>query len=290
MKKSCLLILSLFGLCLLNGCGGGGGGGTTPSSATATHFSVTAQATATAGTAFSFTVTTLDASNNVATSYSGTVHVTSTDGQAVLPVNSTVTNGTATFSATLKTGGGQTITATDMVKASITGTSNSIIVVGPATHFSVTTAAATATAGTAFNFTVTALDALNNMTTGYSGTAHFTSTDGQAMLPANSTLANGTTIFSATLKTVGSQTITATDTVTASITGTSNPINVSASRSRSSPGRRRVGLLENATTCTVIKYHPAILLLLVFLSVPRWACHLTPGVGPRPRAHPYHPA
>ena len=50
---------------------------------------------------------------------------------------------------------------------------------------------------------------------------HFTSTDSQAKLPANSTLTAGTATFSATLETVGSgtQTITATDTTTSSITG-----------------------------------------------------------------------
>ena len=84
-----------------------------------------------------------------------------------------------------------------------------------ATHFSVT-APASATSGTAFNFTVTALDASNRMTTNYSGTAHFTTNDGQAVLPANSMLTNGMGTFSATLKSAGSQSITAIDTVTAS--------------------------------------------------------------------------
>jgi Galactose oxidase, central domain len=54
------------------------------------------------------------------------VHFTSTDGQAALPANSTLMSGTGTFSVTLKTAGGQTITATDAATASITGTSNSI--------------------------------------------------------------------------------------------------------------------------------------------------------------------
>jgi hypothetical protein len=92
----------------------------------ATHLSVTAPATATTGTAFNFTVTALDASNHVATSYSGTVHFTSTDSQATLPTNSNLSNGTATFSATLKTSGSQTITATDTVTPSITGQSGTI--------------------------------------------------------------------------------------------------------------------------------------------------------------------
>jgi hypothetical protein len=195
----------------------------------ATHFSVVAPANDTAGTSFSFTLSALDASNNLVTNYAGTVYFTSTDGQAVLPATSTLTNGTGTFSATLKTVGGQTITATDAAAASITGTSNSINVTGPpATHFSLT-APANATVGTAFDITVAALDASNNVAASYSGTVHFTSTDGQADLPANSMLMNGTANFPAALKTVGGQTITATDTVTASIIGSSSSINVSAS-------------------------------------------------------------
>ncbi|HMF23721.1 MAG TPA: hypothetical protein VKG24_16555, partial [Pseudolabrys sp.] len=79
----------------------------------ATHFAVSAPASATGGTAFSFTVTALTASNNVATGYSGTVHFTSSDGAATLPANATLTNGVGTFSATLKTAGTQTIAATD---------------------------------------------------------------------------------------------------------------------------------------------------------------------------------
>src|SRR5207253_2965328 len=197
------------------------------SAAAATHFSVSAPSSATAGSAFSFTVTAQDQFNNTATGYAGTVHFTSSDGQAVLPSNSTLTNGTGTFSATLKTAGSQTITATDTVTSSITDTSNGINVTAPATHF-VVSAPASVTAGGAFNFTVTALDSINNPATGYTGTVHFTSSDGQAVLPGNSTLTNGTGTFSATLKTAGNQTLTATDTVTSSITGTSNTISVAA--------------------------------------------------------------
>src|SRR5439155_13824957 len=125
-----------------------------------------------------------------------------------------------------KTAGNQTLTATDTVTSSITGTSNTIsVAAAAATHFSVS-APASATAGSAFSFTVTALDQFNNTSTGYGGMVHFTSSDGQAVLPSNSTLTNGTGTFSATLKTAGSQTLTATDTVTSSITGTSNPIEI----------------------------------------------------------------
>src|SRR5206468_3536171 len=132
------------------------------------------------------------------TSYGGTVHFTSSDGAASLPANSTLTSGTGTFSATLDTAGNQTITATDTVTSSITGTSNSIAVsAASATHYAVS-APASATAGSAFSFTVTALDQFGNTAAGYGGTVHFTSSDGQAVLPGNSTLTNGTGTFSAT--------------------------------------------------------------------------------------------
>ncbi|MBR1036819.1 hypothetical protein JQ593_08100 [Bradyrhizobium viridifuturi] len=189
----------------------------------ATHFSVSLPANGTAGTPGSIIVTALDAFGNVATGYTGTVHFTSTDGIAVLPADTTLTNGVGTFSETLDTAGSQTITATDTAHGAITGTSNTETVKGGAATHLVVSIAANGAAGTPGTVTVTALDAFGNIATGYSGTVHFTSTDGHAVLPANMTLTNGVGSFSETFETVGNQTITATDTVSAGITGTSNP-------------------------------------------------------------------
>src|SRR5439155_223342 len=178
--------------------------------------------------AFHFAVTAQDQFDNTATGYSGTLHFTSSDGQAVLPANSTLTNGVGTFSATLRTAGNRTLTATDTNNSAITGTSGTIVVsAAAATHFSVS-APSPQTAGAAFNFTVTAQDQLNNTATGYGGTMPFSSTHGIRVPLPNMTLTNGAGTFSATLRTAGSQTITATDTVTSSITGTSNSITVNA--------------------------------------------------------------
>jgi uncharacterized repeat protein (TIGR01451 family) len=194
----------------------------------ATHFEVSAPASATAGQPFTFTVTALDQFNNVAAGYAGTVHFTSTDGQAVLPANTTLSNGSGAFSATLKTAGNQTISATDTADSSITGTSLPIAVApASATHFAVSARASVAP-GIVFPFRVTARDQFNNTATGYLGTVHFTSSDAGAILPADSTLTNGTGIFSATLNTAGNQTITATDTANPAITGTSNTITVAS--------------------------------------------------------------
>jgi hypothetical protein len=131
------------------------------------------------------------------------------------------------FTANLLMGGPYTVTASS---GSLTAINFSLSnTVGAATHFSVS-APSSATSGTSFSFTVTALDAGGDTVTGYSGTVHFASSDGAATsLPPNSTLTAGTGAFSATLKTAGNQTITATDTVSSSITGTSGQINVAPS-------------------------------------------------------------
>jgi hypothetical protein len=225
MKKSFLLVLALCSLRLLNGCGTA----SQPPPPVATHFSVAAaNSTPTAGTPFNITVTALDSSGQIVTSYSGTVHFTSSNGQPVSPPSASLTGGTGTFAVTLNTAGPQTIAATDTA-SSITGSSSSITVAAVGTtHFSVTPATSTPAAGTSFNVTVTALDTSNAVVASYSGSVQFTSSDSQAALPHNSTLTNGVGSFSVTLKTSGAQTITVTDTVTASIVGTANLTNVTA--------------------------------------------------------------
>jgi hypothetical protein len=79
---------------------------------------------------------------------------------------------------------------------------------------------------TPVNFMVKALDAGNNVLAGYTGTVHFTSSDSAAVLPANSTLSAGVENFSATFKTGGNQTISAVDTATPGILGTSSAVAV----------------------------------------------------------------
>jgi hypothetical protein len=192
---------------------------------TATHFSVGAPASATAGLSFTFTVTALDQFNNPATGYSGTVHFTSSDSSAALPADSTLTNGTGSFSATLRTAGSQTITATDTSTSTITGSATVVVNAATAAFLVVAGYPSPVTAGTANSFTVTAKDAFGNRATGYAGTVHFTSSDPKAVLPANYRFMGsdaGMHMFSVTLRTATptGQSITATDTVTSSISGT----------------------------------------------------------------------
>ncbi len=97
------------------------------------------------------------------------------------------------------------------------------------TGFAVTGFSSPLTAGTAASFTVTALlDGSAN--TAYTGIVHFSSTDPHAQLPSDYTFTegdHGTHTFMATLDTAGEQTVTATDTTNANLTGsaplTANP-------------------------------------------------------------------
>jgi uncharacterized protein (TIGR03437 family) len=305
-------------------------GGAVPASVTvlgATHFSVSASTPVTAGSATTVTITAQDVNNNTFSAYAGTVQLTSSDGQAVLPSNSTLTSGVGTFMVTLKTAGTETVTATDTV-SSITGTSNSITVnptfasnitttggssqsatvgtafatplqitardqynnlvnnvevtfsslggghgatfsptsaftnssgiasttatanhiagsytvraggdfsttfsltnnPGPAASLVVGVESPDVVAGTSFNVTITALDQYGNVATGYTGTVHFSSTDGNPTLPGPVTLNSGSSIFEAVLRTAGTQTITVTD-MGNSLSGTSESLTVVA--------------------------------------------------------------
>src|SRR5207244_2225210 len=111
--------------------------------------------------------------------------------------------GVHTFTATLNTVGTQSITATDTVTGTITGSQGSIIV-NPTTASSLTVSSFTSPsiAGASHTFTVTAKDAYNNTATGYTGTVTFSSSDSQVVLPSNYTFIGGDngvhTTFSAT--------------------------------------------------------------------------------------------
>jgi Ubiquitin-activating enzyme E1 FCCH domain len=208
----------------------------TAGTGTATRLTFTGlTGSATAGNAIVFSVTATDLYNFRCPSYSGTVHFTTSDTNAgastILPANATLTSGTGTFSATLTAVGTQTLTATDVSVSSITGVSSAITISAAAAATFIMTAGQNVTAGAAItNLQMTARDVYNNIVAGYAGTVHFASSDtGAITLPANSTFSNGIGNFSATLVTAGHQTITATDTVTSSITGYTIPfINVAA--------------------------------------------------------------
>ncbi len=194
--------------------------------AVASSFQVSAPTFVSEGAPFLVTVTALDANGNVAAGYEGTVDFTSSDTQAQLPPASTLLNGTGVFSVTLNSAGSQTLSAVDSFNSAAVGTS--AISVAPIAPSQLTLSApAAVTAGKSIVITVTALDAAGYFTTGFADTLQFTSSDGQALLPASSTLTGGIGFFAVVLKTAGTQTITITDPSNPFLSSTSVAVTVS---------------------------------------------------------------
>jgi hypothetical protein len=82
------------------------------------------------------------------------------------------------------------------------------------TSLVISSSSASTTAGAALQVTVTAVNSAGQTVPGFTGTVHFSSTDGSAVLPADYTFTaadNGTHTFNVTFKTAGSQTLTVTD-------------------------------------------------------------------------------
>ena len=100
-------------------------------SARVTHFAVSAPPSTPPGVPFSVVVTALDANNIPVLTYSGTVHLATSDKGSILPSDTVLSAGATAFSITLTTPGAQTITATDTANDSIEGSSNTIEVVRP---------------------------------------------------------------------------------------------------------------------------------------------------------------
>ncbi len=198
----------------------------------ASHFGVDVPNTSVAGTPFTVTVTALNPLGNRATNYTGKVHFTSSDGQAVLPADYTFTaadQGQHTFAVTLKTAGNQTITSTDLTAGTITGNGTVTVTAAAASRLVVAGFPSPVTAGSVHTFTVTAKDPYGNTSPDYAGTVHFTGSDPQAIVPENYSFTaadHGTQVFGAVLRTAGLQSLTATDTAANTITGTQAGIRV----------------------------------------------------------------
>jgi subtilisin-like proprotein convertase family protein len=204
-------------------------GTTTVVSTTGTRFDVAGSVAAVeAGGTVTYTVTARDQFGNVATGYNGAATITNTDPQATLgaatplPAGVVITNGVGSFTLTLRTAGSQTVTVIDSVTGA-SGFTATTVTPGPATGFTIAATTTQVTPGQPLPFTVTAFDRFGNVAVGYTGTVQFTSTDPAAGLPPDATLTNGVGSFTATFQTVGTHTLTATDTadptLTASLSG-----------------------------------------------------------------------
>ena len=176
----------------------------------------------TTSVAFNFTVTARDGAA-VDPSYVGTVHFTSSDPGATLPADYTFTladAGTRTFSATMANSGpdistaNQTITATDTVTASITGTDVTTVKWAPdVVRRILPNVPEEVNRTVSFQGTVAAINADHQVVPGYTGTVHFIGTTGVA-LPADYTFTpadNSVHTFTFTASNGGFHVITADD-------------------------------------------------------------------------------
>src|SRR5208283_5302038 len=185
--------------------------------------SVQLSGTATAtGQTFYFDLTARDSSNNPVTSYTGTVHFSSSDPAATLPADYTFTaadKGLHAFFLAFNTPGSQTVTVTDTSNTSLSATVTRTLK-GPIFGLF---QQSNAKAGLPVFIEVFAEDGNGNSLPTYAGTVHFTSSDPQAILPADYTFtaadAGTHANFNVTLNTQGNQTVTVTDTVNPLMTG-----------------------------------------------------------------------
>jgi hypothetical protein len=181
-------------------------------------------------TTSTITVTLKDSGGNPVPVKTVTLTQTSGPGTATISAASglSTSSGVVTFTVKSSTAGADVFQARDTTDsftvtqtATVTFTAAKIVVSAPSN----------AAIGTPFNVTVTAEDQYGNAAAGYTGTVHFTSSDGLAALPANYlfTAADaGSHVFSVTLNSAGTWYVTATDTVTPAVTGTSGAIIVAA--------------------------------------------------------------
>ena len=208
-------------------------------------FSTEPSSSTASGTSFATqpVLTIKDAFGNVVTDGTESVVLTLTQGTGVLSgtVRTTPLAGVADFVGKgLKinlTGSDKVIEATYVTglgsKYLLARTGALTITPAAAATLSIASVPSSTTAGSAFNIQVTALDSAGNVASGYTGTVLFTSSDSQAVLPSNYTFVGGdagvhTFTSGGNLKTAASAaSVTATDTVSGSITGSKSGILVS---------------------------------------------------------------
>ncbi len=192
-------------------------------------------ATAAAGAQVGLRVTALDAFGNVATGYTGQIALTSSDAAAQLGAPGTFDPsdlGVRAFSVQLRTAGNQTVTATDASTPALTCQAPVSVVPGSTlltVTFPLLGQGLDAWAGAATTARIRAQDAQGNAVTDYAGTVAFTSSDGAAVLPANVTFApadGGQKDVTVTFSSIGPQTLTATDTGAALVSGASKAVTV----------------------------------------------------------------
>ncbi|MGD0978148.1 MAG: archaellin/type IV pilin N-terminal domain-containing protein [Candidatus Bathyarchaeia archaeon] len=182
-----------------------------------------------AGAAFNITITAQDQYGDTVTNYAGTSTLSDSTGTMSPTSTGAFVNGVWTGTVIITKAATSVTISTSGDSAS--GVSNAFTVnSGAAASFALSGYPTSATAGSSFSITLTAVDQYSNIATGYVGKVHFSSTDTQAGLPVDYQFVagdKGTHTFTAafTLKTTGSWTITVID---GSLSATTSSITVNA--------------------------------------------------------------
>ena len=213
-----------------------------PGSATGKTGSPTAQV---AGIPFTVRVRAVDGAWNLITGITDDINLATTDAN-VSPIGNQLmeTDGEVEFTVTLVTGGNKTITASNVTDPSKTANTSPNVMVSAGAYAKLlvrlpgeTLAPGTATgktgtptainAGAQVAASVFAVDAYNNRVAGNSDIIAITSNDASATLPASAALpVSGTRNFNITLRTPGTITVTASNTINVGIATGSSDIGV----------------------------------------------------------------
>jgi hypothetical protein len=174
------------------------------------------------------TVAIQDNSGTTVPGQTDSLTLTITGPSAPTPTTVSAVNGVATFNLsvdTLTTVGTYTFTVTDNTR-SLTSAATTETVLPK--YFTVVPGSLSLIEFVQDSIVVTAYDNAGNQATAYAGYVVLTSTDPAATLPAPFSLSSGQGTASVTFNTAGMQTVTATDSATGLITGTSASITVTA--------------------------------------------------------------
>ncbi|MFM8707741.1 MAG: hypothetical protein ACKOHK_06585 [Planctomycetia bacterium] len=155
--------------------------------------------------------TAIDAAGRPVTSFSGSAFVSSTDGAAALPmIEVQFKDGRASFEVTFATAGTQTVSVRMLGDdpAGRLAARASTVVTAPQTLSSFRVSVPPrATAGTAIDASIVAVDAAGRPLNRFSGTATLASADSAATLPASVKFVNGRATARVTFGTAGSQSL-----------------------------------------------------------------------------------
>jgi hypothetical protein len=234
--------------------------------AAASSFVLPTPSTPSAGIAFDETITAVDAYGNTASGFGGAQAITfggpsgSPDGTAPsYPDSVSFTNGVGTASITLFDAGTTTLTAS---QGTVAGTSGAFTVSAAGADTFVLPTPSTQNAGTAFEETITAVDAYGNTASGFGGGQTLTfggpssSPDGTAAsYPDSVTFTNGVGTASITLFDAGTTTLTASQ---GTVAGASGAFTVSAAAASSlvlpTPSTQNAGTAFDETVTAVDAY------------------------------------